>query len=158
MPSKSAARSGAKLPSAPRRSAPLTNKNATGLNALWHEWFVRGCKRTFSPFHRRVVTTNALEVGAAGEGDNRDHSFSAFRAERCSIHEDSSRFPLLTRNSNFLFHSCVTAEDRSAPWEPRSVGPIATQCLHVHQRLVADLGRRTLRECGCRKADRGENW
>ena len=71
--------------------SPVT-ENATGLNALWHEWFVRGCKRTFSPFHRRVVTTNALEVGAAGEGDNRDHSFSAFRAERCSIHEDSSRF------------------------------------------------------------------
>jgi len=69
--------------------SPVT-ENATGLNALWHEWFVRGCKRTFSPFHRRVVTTNALEVGAAGEGDNRDHSFSAFRAERCSIHEDSS--------------------------------------------------------------------
>jgi hypothetical protein len=40
-----------------------------------------------SPFHRRVVTTYALELGAAGDGDNRDHTFSAFRAPRYSIHE-----------------------------------------------------------------------
>jgi hypothetical protein len=45
------------------------------------------CKRTLSPFHRRVVTTYALELGAAGDGDNRDHTFSAFRAPRYSIHE-----------------------------------------------------------------------
>src|SRR5450631_3588700 len=29
--------------------------------------------------------------------------------------------------------------------------------LHLNQRLVADLGRSTLSECGCRKADRGKN-
>ncbi len=50
-------------------------------------WLPRGANRTFSPFHRGSVTIYALEVGAAGDGDNRDHSFSAFRAARCSIHE-----------------------------------------------------------------------
>ena len=58
----------------------------SGLSAFLRLAF-RGCKRTFSPFHRGVVTTYALEVGAAGEGDNRDHSLFAFRAARCSIHE-----------------------------------------------------------------------
>ena len=42
---------------------------------------------TFSRFNRGVVTTYALEVGATGDGDNRDQSFSAFRAARCLIHE-----------------------------------------------------------------------
>jgi hypothetical protein len=51
----------------------------------WFNLLVRGCKRTFSPFHRGIVTTYALEVGAAGDGDYRDHSFSAFWATR-SIH------------------------------------------------------------------------
>ena len=50
-------------------------------------WLLRGARRTFSPFHHGAVTTFTLEVGAAGDGDNRDHSFSAFRAARCSIHE-----------------------------------------------------------------------
>jgi hypothetical protein len=57
------------------------------LSACWYDWLLRGCGRTFSPFHRGVVTTYALEVGAAGDADNRDHSFSAFRAACCSIHE-----------------------------------------------------------------------
>ena len=29
--------------------------------------------------------------------------------------------------------------------------------LYLNQRLVANLGRRSLSECGCRKADRGKN-
>ena len=59
----------------------------SGLNAFYYDWLLRGCKRTFSPFHRGVVTTYALEVGAAGDGDNRDQSFSALRTARCLIHE-----------------------------------------------------------------------
>jgi hypothetical protein len=31
--------------------------------------------------------SSQLILGAAGDGDNRDHSFSAFRAARRSIHE-----------------------------------------------------------------------
>ena len=57
------------------------------LNAFCCDWLIRDCKRTLSPFHRRVVTTYALELGAAGDSDNRDHTFSAFRAPRYSIHE-----------------------------------------------------------------------
>jgi ATP dependent DNA ligase-like protein len=34
-----------------------------------NDWLLRSYKRTFSPFHR--------EVSAAGQGDNRDQSFSA---------------------------------------------------------------------------------
>jgi len=62
-------------------------KTGHGLNALWYDWLLRGCKRTFGPFHRGVITTYALKVGAAGDGDYRDHSFSAFRTARCSIHD-----------------------------------------------------------------------
>ena len=64
-----------------------TQGRRSSLDAFCYDWLLRGCKRTFSPFHRRVVTTYALEVGAAGDGDYRDQSFSAFRAARCSIHE-----------------------------------------------------------------------
>jgi hypothetical protein len=51
-----------------------------------------------------------LEVGAAGDGDNRDHFFSAFRAARYPIHEILPIF--FTHNSQleFLFHSSVSAE------------------------------------------------
>src|SRR6202011_4293756 len=65
----------------------VTSRRAEWLNRFCYDWLLRGCKRTFSPFHRGVVTTYALEVGAAGDGDNRDHSFSAFRAACCLIHE-----------------------------------------------------------------------
>lgn len=47
--------------------------------------FGRG-QRAFSPFHRGVVATDALQVGTAGEGNNRDQSFSAFVAARYPIH------------------------------------------------------------------------
>jgi hypothetical protein len=59
----------------------------SGLNAFYYDWPLRGSKRTFSPFHRGVVTTYALEVGAAGDGDYREHAFSAFWAACCLSHE-----------------------------------------------------------------------
>jgi hypothetical protein len=74
--------------SRPRREdQPRPNKDATPLNVFWHEWLRRGRQRTFSPFHRGVVTTYALEIGPSEDGDNRDQSFSAFRAARYFIHE-----------------------------------------------------------------------
>src|SRR5882757_11393940 len=73
----------------------------SSLNSFRYDWLVRGCKWTFGPFHRRVVTTYALEVGAAGDGNNRDQSFSAFRATRCPIHEILPYFSPITRNWKF---------------------------------------------------------
>jgi hypothetical protein len=57
------------------------------LNTFQQDWLLSGCKRTVGPFHRRVVADYALEVGAARDGDNRDHSLSAFCAASCSIHD-----------------------------------------------------------------------
>src|ERR1700726_1393034 len=59
----------------------------SGLSAFLYDWLFRGSERTFRPFRRGVVTTYALENGAAADGDNRDHSLFAIRAARCSIHE-----------------------------------------------------------------------
>src|ERR1700730_14319520 len=70
-----------------RKSRNRFTEKIMRLNGFCYDWLLRGCKRTFSRFHRGVVTTYALEVGAAGDGDNRDHSFSAFRAACCLIHE-----------------------------------------------------------------------
>jgi hypothetical protein len=56
-------------------------------NMFRYNWLLWSYERTFSQFHRWVVTTYALKVGAAGDSDNRDHSFSAFRAACCLIHE-----------------------------------------------------------------------
>jgi hypothetical protein len=61
------------------------------------DWLLGGYTRTFSPFYRGVVTPYALEVGAAGEGDNRHHPFSAFRATRDLIHEVLPVFSPLCR-------------------------------------------------------------
>src|ERR1700733_6430759 len=63
-----------------------------------HDWLLRDRRRTFSPFHRGVVTTYALEVGAAGDGNNRNHSLSAFRAARYPIHKILPIFSALTQN------------------------------------------------------------
>jgi hypothetical protein len=103
----------------PHRSAPSSRGGRSCLNAFWHDWLFRGCKRTFSPLNRWVVTTYALEVSATGEGDYRDHSFSAFRAARCLIHGAlhcliHGTLPIsstLTRNSNF----CSSRACRVAP-------------------------------------------
>jgi hypothetical protein len=55
-----------------------------------------------------------LEVGAAGDGDNQNHSFSAFRAARCPIHDILIHeiLPIFTPNSELevLFHSSVSAK------------------------------------------------
>jgi hypothetical protein len=67
------------------------------LNRLCNDWLFRSCKRTFSPFHRGVVTGYALEVGAAEQGENRDPLFSAFGAVRYRIHQIPPGF--FTRNS-----------------------------------------------------------
>src|ERR1700738_4435445 len=87
-----------------------------------------GGKRTFSPFHRGVVTTYTLQVGAAGDGDNRDHSFSAFRAARCSIHET---LPIFTPNPELelLFPPSV--------W-PKTGGFHGSCCRSRHARVPAD--------------------
>jgi vacuolar-type H+-ATPase subunit B/Vma2 len=44
--------------------------------------FLRGDGRAFGPPHRRVIATDALQVGTASNRDNRDHSLSAFLAAR----------------------------------------------------------------------------
>src|ERR1700722_15120146 len=66
-----------------------------------HDWLLRDRRRTFSPFHRGVVTTYALEVGAAGDGNNRNHSLAAFRAARYPIHENLPIFAPTTQNWKF---------------------------------------------------------
>ena len=74
-------------PNTPDRARRQLRVPAQWLNGFCNDWLLRGYKRTFSPFHRGVVTAYALEVGAAGQGDNRDPSFSAFGAVRYRIHE-----------------------------------------------------------------------
>jgi hypothetical protein len=105
---KIAGREGRKIKSLSRASPfsgspPLQTQRSCRLRRRATDcWFkrLRGCKRTFSPFHRGVVTTYALQVGAAGDGDYRDHSFSAFWAARL-IHEI---LPIFTLTSNW--NSC----------------------------------------------------
>ena len=70
-------------------------------NGFCNDWLLRGYERTFSPFHHRVITAYALKVGTAGQGDNRDPSFSAFGAVRYPIHEIPPNFLPITRNGNF---------------------------------------------------------
>ena len=85
----------------------MSPRRAECLNAFWYDGLLRHYERTFSPFHRRVITTDALEVGASGEGDNRDPLFSAFRAVRYPIHEILPIFPS-NLELEFLFHSSVS--------------------------------------------------
>ena len=73
--------------SGPGRARRQLRAPAQWLNGFCNDWLLRGYKRTFSPFNHGVVTAYALEVGAAGQGDNRNPSFSAFGAVRYSIHE-----------------------------------------------------------------------
>jgi hypothetical protein len=69
------------------RPAPENLGRSRTHRGFCNDRFLRGYKRTFRPFHRGIVTAYALEVGAAGEGNNWDHSFSAFCAVRYPIHE-----------------------------------------------------------------------
>ena len=87
----------------------MSPRRAECLNAFWYDGLLRRYERTFSPFHRRVITTDALEVGASGDGDNRDQLFSAFRAVCYPIHEILPIFPS-NLELEFLFHSNVSAE------------------------------------------------
>jgi hypothetical protein len=83
------------------------------LNGFGNDWFLRGYKWTFSPFHRGVVTVYALKIGAAGKGGNRDSPFSAFGAVRYPIHETLPIFSFITRNWNFCSIQAFWAPDRS---------------------------------------------
>ena len=89
-----------------RRPGMPRGPETTGrLNAFQHDWLLIGCKRTVGPFHRRVVADYALEVGAARDGDNRDHSLSAFCAASCSIHDILLDFLTSNPKRELLFQS-----------------------------------------------------
>jgi hypothetical protein len=75
----------------------------SAFSALWYDWPLRGCKWTFSPFNSGVITAYTLKIGAAGDGHNRDHAFSAFQAVRRSIHRILPILPQ-TRKPERLFH------------------------------------------------------
>ena len=90
----------------PPHGGCLAAPETTGrLNAFQHDWLLIGCKRTVGPFHRRVVADYALEVGAARDGDNRDHSLSAFCAASCSIHDILLDFLTSNPKRELLFQS-----------------------------------------------------
>jgi hypothetical protein len=74
----------------------------SGSNALCCDGPLRRANRTFSPFRRRVVATDALQVGAAGDGDHRNHSLSALRAARCLIHEILPTFHVKRGTGTFV--------------------------------------------------------
>jgi hypothetical protein len=87
--------------SANRRNGPSLGGEPERLNGFCYDWLLWGYRQTFSQFNRGVVTTYALEVGAAGDRDNRDQLLSALRAARYSIHEIPPDFAPITRNWNF---------------------------------------------------------
>jgi hypothetical protein len=109
---------------------------AEQLNAFRYDWLLRGCKRTFSPFHRGVVTTYALEVSAAGDGDYWDHSLSAFRAVRCLIHGTLPIFQPLTRNSGFCSDQRVRSRHARVA---NARGPSTVQRRARDQRLAMSV-------------------
>jgi hypothetical protein len=111
------------------------------LNTLEFGGLLRGCSRTFSPFHRGVVTAYALEVCAAGDGDNRDQSFSAFRAARCSIHEILPDFHLKPGSGTFVPFD-VTAGALSASPRKSPTSDRATQYLADRKRARVSVPRR----------------
>src|ERR1700722_13795118 len=103
-------------------SAPRACRVANG---FCNDWFLRGYKRTFSPFHHGVVTAYALEVGAAGQGDNRDPSLSACGAVRYPIHEIPPDFFTPNSEPQLLFHSRVGCGTKPPPQRknpPRRTG------------------------------------
>jgi hypothetical protein len=63
---------------------------------------------TFSPFNSGVIATYTLKIGAAGDADNRDHTFPAFQAVRRSIHWTLPILPQ-TRKPERSFHHYITA-------------------------------------------------
>jgi hypothetical protein len=129
----------------------------SGLSAFLYDWFFRGCERTFRPLHRGVVTTYALENGAAGDGDNRDHSLFAIRAARCSIHEI---LPIYTHNKELelLFHLSVTAKTGgchgSRPGHARSARAAAGPSTLRYRQHASDVPI----ERSCRNRLTGACW
>jgi hypothetical protein len=77
-----------------------------------------------------------LEVGAAGDGDNRDHSFPAFRAARCSIHEILPIFAPPNSELEFLFHATVS-EKQNDSMEAAAVMPPRDPRPRLSQRSLA---------------------
>jgi hypothetical protein len=81
----------------------------------------------FSRFQRGVITTYALEVGATGDRHYRNHTFSAFRAVCCLIHEILPIFPSYSSvaprcagpNSPFSFYCEIHKAPREALGPPR---------------------------------------
>ena len=129
----------------------------SGLSAFLYDWLFRGCERTFRPLHRGVVTTYALENGAAGDGDNRDHSLFAIRAARCSIHEI---LPIYTHNQELelLFHLSVTAKTGgchgSRPGHARSARAAAGPSTLRYRQHASDVPI----ERSCRNWLTGAGW
>src|ERR1700752_1360600 len=128
----------------------------SSLNRFCNDWLLRNYERTFGPFHRGVVTGYALEVGAAGQGDNRDPSFPAFGAVRDRIHEIPPDFLPLTRNCNFCSIRASRARDRGAALAgARSVdeerisatGPGRRGPILVRPRILSSRSMRP--SCGC---------
>jgi len=68
-----------------------------------------------------------------------------------------ARFGRRDAASKFCCRFAITGPQFGAFDRPDELAPRRALRLHLHQRLAADLGRCTLGECGCRKADRGEN-
>jgi hypothetical protein len=81
----------------------------SAFGALCCDRLLGSCKRAFSPSDGGVIAAYALKIGAAGDGDNRDHAFSAFRAVRRSIH---GILPILpqTRKLERLFHWYISRD------------------------------------------------
>ena len=65
-----------------RAKRPQLGGEPERLNGFYYDWLLWGYRQTFSQFNRGVVTTYALEVGAAGDRDNWDQLLSALRAAR----------------------------------------------------------------------------
>jgi hypothetical protein len=68
-----------------------------------------------------------------------------------------ARFGRRDAASKFCCRFAITGPQFGAFDRPDELAPRRALRLHLHQRLAADLGRCTLGECGCRKADSGEN-
>jgi hypothetical protein len=75
------------------------------LSALRYGRLLRGRKWAFSQSNSGVITTYTLKLGAAGDGDNRGHSLSAFQAVCRSIHGILPNFTANAVSSNLARRS-----------------------------------------------------
>jgi len=90
-------------------------------------------------FYRGIVTTYALEIGVAADGDNGHQSLTAFLAARCSIHKMILPDIHLTRNGNLCStaryrrmapctrfrRTLIDTRDQQRPWARSQPSPIA---------------------------------